>query len=268
MMRSSNNLSDVNRARSYTSFTFDSIIITEAPDLARWVDDRWIYTISSVRFEQISSVVSNSNDPLGSWGSQGLVTYQGTPVKGFDSHIFTHPNGKRYIIWSDHATLVMAEMLTSTTVGKPSAVVSMMGDAKTKLNFWNTEAPTTVIAPNVNGSSTINLVFSTGDFRTPDYTTRVLTIDSSSDPMVARSWTLQRTPVLQTDAGRQVYGPGSVSFFDCEAGRKCIAYGAWAQANTVDEGGKRRSIRIQHVDFDASGKLQPMTPIIPTSFAE
>lgn len=265
MIRKSKNLSKVNRAHVHDTFRFDWRIGTQAPDIARYGKHRWIYTISSTKDDQIRSLVSESNDPLGKWRRQGIVTFNGAPVKGFDSHVFTHPNGKRYLMWSDHASLLMAELLTSRTVGKPSAILSMMGDPPSKLNFWNCEAPATVIAPNVNGSSTINIAFSTGDFRTPDYTTRILVTDESNDPLVPRSWILQKQPLLKTSAKRSVFGPGSVAFFPCGERRKCVAYGAWAHVNTVTEGGKRRTIRIQHAEFDKAGELVPLTPIVPTN---
>ncbi|CEH12074.1 hypothetical protein CBOM_00084 [Ceraceosorus bombacis] len=278
LMRMSADLNKANRAPPQAIHTY-GMIGTEAPDVAVWQGSQLIYTVSSTKDDKLRALTSDTDDPLGTWTSHGVITYRGQPAEGFDSHVFTHPNGKRYLLYSDHAAILIAEMSSPNTLAKkPKPIVSYVGQGGGPLSIFNCEAPATVLLPNKNGSTTVNLAFSTGDFRAADYQTRLMYQDGSLDPTVSHHWLIADEPILRTDPLVSVYGPGSGGFFDCPSATgdantldaKCFAYGAFSQSsgegNALFPTGNRRTIRVQHVDHDEQGVIEPMhviaTPVI------
>ena len=129
--------------------------------------------------------------------------------------------------------------------------------------IYNTEAPATVVQPNKNGSSTINLVFATGDFQTANYNTRLMYVDAALDPLRAENWYLAKQTFLQSSSANQAFGPGSGGFFRGPDGQPWFAYGAYdrPEAQGGPNGGYPRTIRVQQSPANDNGVVLPTTPI-------
>ncbi|PWN98191.1 hypothetical protein FA09DRAFT_329812 [Tilletiopsis washingtonensis] len=264
LIRVDTDLNEVNRSPPRVAAQWKKTIGTQAPDIARWDDSTIIYSVSSTKDDMLRTAVSDS--ATGAYRKQGTIKYNGTAVKGFDSHIFRHPNGKRYLAWSDHQSILLAEMRNYTALATAPVAIVAFDDADARpFSFFNTEAPSTIVLRNKKTrGQTLNLAFATGDFRSADYSTRTIYIDAAADPLVRRNWTLNRQAMLQTDRAKSVYGPGSGAFFRAPDDRWAFAYGAWhteaGQGTDVAPTGQRRTIRVQHVAYDEQGVLLPLEP--------
>jgi GH43 family beta-xylosidase len=130
-------------------------------------------------------------------------------------------------------------------------------------SLYNTEAPSTLILPDSNGSHTINLAFATGNYQAKDYNTRLMYIDASRNPLIAADWTLVTQPLLQSSASNKAYAPGSGGFFTGPDGTPWISYGGYdrAQGQGGSSGSYPRTIRAQKVAASSRGVLLPIIPI-------
>jgi GH43 family beta-xylosidase len=129
--------------------------------------------------------------------------------------------------------------------------------------FYNTEAPSTIILPDSNGSQMINLAFATGDYQASDYNTRLMYIDASQNPLKASAWTLVTQPFLQSSSANKAYAPGSGGFFTGPDGSPWFSYGGYdrAQGQGGTKGTYPRTIRAQKCAYTSRGVLLPMVPI-------
>lgn len=126
--------------------------------------------------------------------------------------------------------------------------------------IYNTEAPSTAVFSNSNGSQTVNLAFATGDFNTDNYNTRLMYIDAARDPLLASNWYLAKQTFLQSSDVNQAYGPGSGGFFTGPDGQTWFSYGAYDRQEG-SQNGYPRTIRVQESPANEQGQLLPNTPI-------
>ena len=262
-LRASTDLNDLFRDQSkkhviyeYPAREYPLGVGTEAADIVRWDDGRFLYTVSAVQDNTMRALLSKTDDPLGEYEDLGRITNDGKPLEGFDTHVIVHPNSKKYLTWSNHAFVQIIEMVSpNRTVGPPVNLVSY---------GVNTEAPTSWVYPNIqNGSRTLNLAYAEGIFTQANYNTRVLYIDVAQDPLEPSNWYQRGAPTLSSSSSRGVFGPGSGSFFEGPDGRTWFAYGAYNQADGAGDGSKPRFVRAQVAPADVNGVWVP-TQVVRT----
>lgn len=245
----SSNLATLMTSEAFTFTDTESGFHTEAPDIAVVTDPRdgqqklAIYITKALPYPGTIKVLLTS-DPAGGFEDMGYLAN----VNGYDAHYMTHPNGKKYLFFSNFASVEIIEMSTPwTTTGNPVAVSTASLPWETVQGALN-EAPATVISGN-----TLNLVYSANTYNDPAYVCGLVTIPTSADPMVASNWTKHtQGPIFSSANGH--YGPGSGVFFNDGAATW------WGYGSFADPSNANREIRAQTVTFDANGVVQLGTP--------
>lgn len=218
-----------------------------APD-ATYIDNisKWVLYFNEV--DQISPrcLLSDSNDPAGSWSDKGLL--QQVSVFAYDPHLLLL-NGNAYIFLSTYQTLHIAPVDPNNPCNviapfKPILTV----DPALSWEVGLIEAPATVVKGN-----TINLIFSTDQWFLPAYKNGLATANINSDLTQQSSWTVNPQPVFASNGN--VQGPGSGTFFNDDQNNVLFGYGALTDPFTYNENGQGRNVRAQTVSFDADGNV-------------
>ena len=89
-----------------------------------------------------------------------------------------------------------------------------------RIGFWVNEGPAVI-----KHDGKIYLTFSASETGAC-YCMGMLTADEDADLLDPRSWSKDRYPVLQTDASKEIYGPGHNSFTTDEEGNPIMVYHA------------------------------------------
>ena len=160
--------------------------------------------------QQMFVLESQSDDPLGpyifkSWLLEG--------IGAIDETIFSHTNGKRYIIWSQFNNpgqpqsqcLYIAELINAWTVGTTRIEISCP-ELAWERNGWPVNEGPAVLQR--NGKTYI--VYSGSGYTTPEYSLGYL-VNTDGNLLNAGSWT-KSGPVFQQNPEGGVYSTGHNSF--------------------------------------------------------
>ncbi len=230
-----------------------------APELHR-LDGKWYiyYTANNVSnlSGQRTYVIENSNsDPLSqNWVNKGKIYDSSADYWAIDGTILSL-NDKNYFVWSGVASpsdgdkpqrIYIAEMSNPYTL-VPGRVLLSSPDQSWEGNGAVNEGPEVLIR---NGK--VFIVYSANGCWTPDYLLGMLSMDDTSDPLVAAAWTKHDGPVFSKKPELQVYGPGHHCFFTSPDGTEdWFAYHA-----TTESGGAcnyTRSVRAQRLYYFEDG---------------
>ncbi|MDF1575872.1 MAG: glycoside hydrolase family 43 protein [Bacteroidales bacterium] len=195
-----------------------------APELHR-IDEQWyIYSCGQntgldnnqearayIQEDQEMFVLkSTTGDPFGPYE---FVSWLMPGMGAIDETIFTHTDGKHYIIWSQFnipgqpqsQCLYIAELLSPTSIGVKRVLISCP-DQPWELNGWPVNEGAAVLQK--NGKTFI--VYSGSGYLTPEYALGYL-VNTDGDLLNPGSWT-KVGPVFQQDPEAGVYSTGHNSF--------------------------------------------------------
>ncbi len=188
---------------------------------------------------------STTGDPFGpyefySWLMPGLGA--------IDETIFTHANGKKYIIWSQfnipgqpqNQCLYIAELLSPKSIGVDRVMISCP-DQEWELHGWPVNEGAAVLQK--NGKTYI--VYSGSGYLTPEYALGYL-VNTDGDLLNPDSWT-KVGPVFQQDPSAGIYATGHNSFTTSPDGTEdWIAY----HGRLSTDGNEPRYMFIQKFSWD------------------
>lgn len=267
LFRNNTNLNNLYSVAPTVLYTFPSAVGTEAADVMQWDSKTWLVTVSALEDDTMRSVSFSLSGLIN--GTSAHTTNHGTIVGenggklyGYDSHVFKHPNGHTYLVYSNNISLRIARMTSYNTVTQDTLLVQTYRNSQSSA-LYNTEAPSTLILADSNGSQIINLAFATGSYRAKDYNTRLMYIDASRNPLNANNWKLVTQPLIQSSTANKAYAPGSGGFFRGPDGTYWTMYGGYdrSQCQGGASGSYPRTIRAQKIQATTRGVLVPITPV-------
>lgn len=151
-----------------------------------------------------------------------------------DATVFEN-NGKHYYVWAEKvgvgkmiSNLYIAELETPNQLKTVQVMLTTPDYDWERVGFWVNEGPAVIKR---NGK--IFLTYSASETGAP-YCMGMLTADADSDLLDPLSWKKERYPVLASDAGKEIYGPGHNSFTVDENGNDILVY--HARKESVIEG--------------------------------
>lgn len=94
-----------------------------------WDKDTALITVSAISDNTMRAVTFSLSgffrDGNGGFVNHGtIVDEKGTALQGFDSHVFAHPNGHKYLTYSNHVSVRIARMTAYNKVTGDSVLVS------------------------------------------------------------------------------------------------------------------------------------------------
>ena len=230
-----------------------------APEL-HFIDDNWyIYTcgqntgidnnqewVEYIQERQEMFVLkSTTGDPFGPYEFDAWLI---PGLGAIDETIFTHTDGKRYIIWSQFnipgqaqsQCMYIAELLSPTSIGLKRVKISCPDQAWER-HGWPVNEGAAVLEK--NGKTYI--VYSGSGYRVPEYALGYL-VNTDGDLLNPNSWT-KVGPVFQQDPSVGVYATGHNSFTTSPDGTEdWIVYHARLSTN----GSVPRDMFIQKFTWD------------------
>ncbi|KAH7028967.1 glycosyl hydrolase [Microdochium trichocladiopsis] len=254
-----------------------------APEL-HFVQDRWyIYFTTSIDDPDWAVMLptltqwvlggpsgANANPLVGEtnaqWEFLGMIrpeNYQGGMLDGTIYNI----NGQDYFIFSsvngtaspNGASLWISKLLSPTTVS-PATLIAYPQYPWENNSSAVLEGPQGIRSP-VTGDT--YLVYSANDCNTPDYKLGTLRlVAEDADPLLPESWEKLPEPLLVTDVGRGIFGPGHNGFFKSPDGTQdWIAY--HANRNASGRCNAYRQTFVQQVLWDTEDGSPRLSPPVP-----
>lgn len=167
-------------------------------------------------------------DPLtGTWTEKGKIQRADDDHFSFEAFsldaTILEAKGRRYCIWAEKvgvgkqiSNLYIAEMESPCKLKTVQVLLTTPDYDWERVDFWVNEGPAIL---KKNGKIFITFSASaTGAC----YCMGMLTADEDADLLDPQSWKKSRYPVLTTDEGKGIYGPGHNSFTVSEDGTKDI----------------------------------------------
>lgn len=225
-----------------------------APEM-HYLDNAWyVYFAATPSDSDIhrTYVLSNNNeDPFeGEWKCEELI---GMDDKFAIDGTILQTNHERYFLWSGwegyenvRQDIYIARMISPTEIKKEKVLLSKPDYEWEKSGQpYVNEGPQIVVKNDM-----VNLVYSASGSWTNDYCLGLLTIPSDGDMMNSSAWEKAKEPIFSSANG--IYGPGHNGFTTSPDGNE--DYLVYHSARW-DGSGWNRSIRIQQIQFDDTGKL-------------
>lgn len=191
-----------------------------APEL-HYLDGKWYIYFAAGEVEDIWKIrpyvlECTGQDPMeGKWIERGMLeaadpyTFQDFSL---DMTVFENHN-KKYVVWAEKisvgqkiSNLYIAEMETPTKLKSKQALLTAPDYEWERVDFWVNEGPAML---KHNGR---NFLMYSASATGACYCMGMLSIDEDQDPLDPRVWKKERNPVLCTDEGAGLYGPGHNSF--------------------------------------------------------
>ena len=143
-----------------------------------------------------------------------------------DTTVFEH-NGQWYCVWAEKvgvgrmiSNLYIAPMESPLKLAASQRLLTTPDYDWERRGFWVNEGPAVL-----KRNGRIYMTYSASDTGV-NYCMGMLTLDREEDPADPRAWRKRRTPVLQTDERKGIYGPGHNSFTEDEKGEPVIVFHA------------------------------------------
>ncbi len=178
----------------------------------------------------------DGSDPMtGKWCELGKMKAHPDDEFSFnafslDATVFEN-NGSYYYVWAEKvgvgkqiSNLYIARMKNGNTLDTVQVLLTTPDYDWERHGFWVNEGPAVI-----KRDGKIFLTYSASDTGAA-YCMGMLTADESADLLDPRSWSKERYPVLKTDAGKGIYGPGHNSFTKDADGNDILVFHARTEA--------------------------------------
>jgi GH43 family beta-xylosidase len=190
---------------------------------------------------RIYALESAGTDPLGPYHFKAKLEAPNALGRWAIDPEILEQGGNRYLVWSGagtqgHNLIYIAPLSNPWTVSGPRIYLNAAGGCAEVR-----EAPAIL-----QRGGTTRLVYSSCDTGKPDYQLHMLTIPTTSDPMLAASWSQYPIPMLRSKPELGVFGPGSCAFFQSPDGTEdWIVYHAKNTSQFTYDGRTTRAQRLE-----------------------
>jgi GH43 family beta-xylosidase len=198
-----------------------------APELHR-VFDTWVIFFAAAPSREIKdelfqhrmwAITTTAPNPLNGLWTAPVRVDSGLDTFCLDATAFTHRE-VTYYVWAQkepgirgNSNLYIAKMASPTTLATKPARLSVPEFDWEIRGFWVNEGPSVLIR---HGRVFLSYSASATD---ENYAMGLLHASENADLLDPRSWTKSPRPVLCSDFGHKVYGPGHNSFTFAEDGK-------------------------------------------------
>ena len=214
-----------------------------APEL-HYLDGKWYIYFAAGMAEDVWNIrpyvlECMGEDPLtDEWVERGMMQCADEDEFSFrafslDATILKN-KGKNYFIWAEKvgvgkqiSNLYIAEMESPLKLKTVQVLLTTPDYDWERKGFWVNEGPAVLYR---NGK--IFVTYSASETGI-DYCMGMLTIDENADLLDPRAWQKKRYPVLASDAGKTIYGPGHNSFTVDEEGNDILVFHARTETEIV-----------------------------------
>lgn len=214
-----------------------------APEL-HYLDGKWYIYFAAGMAEDVWNIrpyvlECMGDDPLtDEWVERGMMQCADEDEFSFrafslDATILKN-KGKNYFIWAEKvgvgkqiSNLYIAEMESPLKLKTVQVLLTTPDYDWERKGFWVNEGPAVLYR---NGK--IFATYSASETGI-DYCMGMLTIDENADLLDPRAWQKKRYPVLASDAGKTIYGPGHNSFTVDEEGNDILVFHARTETEIV-----------------------------------
>jgi hypothetical protein len=130
LFRNSTNLDDLYSSNPTVLFRFSAQVGTEAADVMMWNQDTVLATVSTIEDNTMRAITFSLSGLINGTSSSNVVSHgrivntKGTALQGFDSHVFSHPNGHHYLLYSNHVSIRIARMTSYNVVEDDTMLVA------------------------------------------------------------------------------------------------------------------------------------------------
>lgn len=238
-----------------------------APELHR-LDNKWYiyYTASEVSplTGQRTFVIENSAaDPLaGTWISRGRIFDSSADYWAIDGTVLSL-NNINYFIWSGVATPNDGDKPQRIYIARMSNPWTLVA-GRTLLSSpslpWENNGAVNEGPEVLRKNGKVFLVYSANGCWTADYKLGMLSMNDTSNPLIASSWTKHANAVFEKNDAVQAYGPGHHGFFKSPNGTE-----DWFMYHATTVGGgacdHTRTDRAQKLTWNADGTPNFGVPI-------
>lgn len=238
-----------------------------APEI-HYLDGKWYIYFAASEVDDIWKLrpyvlECSGQDPLkNDWIELGQMQAADDDNKSFidfslDGTVFEN-NGTRYFCWAEKtggqfaaSNLYLAEMESPVKMKTVQFMLTTPDYDWERVDFWVNEGPAVI-----KNKGKIYITFS-ASATGACYCMGLMEANIEADLMDRNSWKKSRYPVLQTDYGKKIFGPGHNSFTVAEDGKTplCV-YHARDYEKIIGDPlyDPNRHARIMEVKFDDSGK--------------
>lgn len=205
-----------------------------APEI-HYIDGAWIIYFAAAQADadedgcydhRIYALKNDAANPM-----EGTFIELGQVDTGWESFALDATSfvlaGKRYLVWAQrdlsipgNSNLYIAEMLSPVSLRLPAVLLSKPEYEWECQGFLVNEGPAVLIR---NGKVFLTYSGSATDER---YCMGLLWMDADGDPLDAKGFTKLPSPVLLTDEGEGIFGPGHNCFTTDDDGRDLLVFHA------------------------------------------
>lgn len=214
-----------------------------APEL-HYLDGKWYIYFAAGMAEDVWNIrpyvlECMGDDPLtDEWVERGMMQCADEDEFSFrafslDATILKN-KGKNYFIWAEKvgvgkqiSNLYIAEMESPLKLKTVQVLLTTPDYDWERKGFWVNEGPAVLYR---NGK--IFVTYSASETGI-DYCMGMLTIDENADLLDPRAWQKKRYPILASDAGKTIYGPGHNSFTKDEEENDILVFHARTETEIV-----------------------------------
>lgn len=250
------------------NFTKNAHQLPEAPAMFRWNESHYVMYVSSdgPKGNRLYTLHNDGKDLTRDWTFAGVVQYtDGTPVQGYDAYAFNHPNGNKYLMYTNVTTIYINKLAPEYGFATVEKVKDGQNGTVVASRYEDpfTEAPDVFIQ-----GKTLNLLYTQNDFFSPNYTTFNHAISTDLDPLDSATWqTGKPIQVLASNNQTGVYGTGSVGTFIGPDNKPWIAYTCFYSPEPFNRADENlydpRQIQAQPLELK-NDQIQPLIPVKPT----
>ena len=172
-----------------------------------------------------------------------------------DATVFEN-NGKWYYIWAEKvgvgkqiSNLYIARMKSPYELETVQVLLTTPDYDWERVGFWVNEGPAVL-----QRNGRIFVTFSASETGIA-YCVGLLSADENADLLDPKSWTKERYPVLKSDDGLGIYGPGHNSFTVDEEGNDIMVYHARTETEIVGDPlyNPNRHAMLMKIKYDEKG---------------
>lgn len=202
------------------------------------------------------------DDPLlGTWEEKGKMQAAEEDEFSFrnfslDGTVF-ESGGRRYYVWAEKvgvgrqiSNLYIGEMETPWKLKTVQVLLTTPDYDWERVGFWVNEGPAVI-----KRDGRIFLTYSASDTGVA-YCMGMLTVEEKEDILDPQAWKKERRPVLASDAGRGIFGPGHNSFTKDEKGNDVMVYHARTEKEIQGDPlyNPNRHAMLMRIGWDQEGR--------------